>query len=406
MNELPDFTDDLQAEQAQRIAMLIAGYIRQTLTQAEHDELDAWVSASDENMLLFEELTDETKIQQALDWLNGTDAPARLKKLKGQLHFTRSRSRRHFRKIWPYAVAACLVLAIGTTIFIISSDRSASLQTPVVQSEQPDVLPGGDKAILTLADGSAIILEQAQDGALATQGNSHIIKHEGQLVYSTTTGETQSAALLNTVTTPRGGSYLLTLSDGTRLWLNAASSIRFPAVFTGAERRVAITGEVYFEVAKNAAMPFKVDVKDRAVTVEVIGTHFDINAYSDEPVIKTTLLEGAVKVASGGKTGFLKPGQQAQVGVPGSLDIVTRTDTEETVAWKNGLFQFTNANITTLMRQLSRWYDVDISYAGAVPDILTTGKAPRNISLSSLLKIIELSGIHYRIEGKKLIVLP
>jgi len=405
MKDQQENTDDLQVAYAERIAILIAGYIRQTLSSAEHDELDDWVAASDENMLLFEDVTDEKKMQQELDKIDKEDTARVLKKIKERLHFTREQHR-PFRKFWKYAAAAALLITVtGTFLFVYKKPDTHTI--PAVASTSPDVLPGGDKAILTLADGSSIVLEQAADGTLATQGSSHVIKRDGQLQYSHTTGDTPNTALLyNTVTTPRGGSYPLTLSDGTRLWLNAASSIRFPAVFTGHERKVAINGEVYFEVAKNASMPFRVEVQDRGMTVEVLGTHFNINAYTDEAKTSTTLLEGRVKVLAGAAETILKPGQQARLSATGSLDVVSDLNTEEVIAWKNGLFQFNNADITTLMRQVARWYDIEVSYAGAAPSILTTGKAPRNISLASLLKILELSGIRYKIEGKKLIVLP
>ncbi|MET0394433.1 MAG: FecR domain-containing protein [Chitinophagaceae bacterium] len=404
MSHYPSHKDILQSDEAQRITGLITGYVSQSLTVQEQDELEEWVAASERNRLLFEELTDKIKVQHTLDWLDKSDAPDRLKKLKKQLRFTDSKTRLRGRKTWPYTIAASLLIIAGLSVYMLFS-RHAGKTNPGIAAVPQDVAPGGGKATLILADGSRILLENAGEGMLATQGGSQVIKQNGQLLY-TLRDSGQAEALFNMVTIPRGGSYPLTLSDGTRLLLNAGSSIRFPAVFTGQERRVTISGEVYFEVAKNPGMPFRVDVEGKDMQVEVVGTHFNINSYDDEMQTQTTLLEGSVKVSTGNQMLLLKPGQQAQLDKAGSLRKVNHVDTGAVVAWKQGLFQFENAGIHTIMRQLSRWYDIDVSYEGPVPDILTTGKAPRNISLNNLLKILSLTGIRYHIQGKKLTILP
>lgn len=399
--------DHLPFDEEQRITGLITGYVSQSLTAQEQDELEEWISASDKNRLLFEELTDQARVEQDLAWFDKSDAAGRLKKLKKQLHFTDGNTRSSSRTIGAYAIAASFILMIALTFYLVRPQTKTDAgSAPLAAIDPQDVQPGGDKAVLTLADGSRIILDQAGDGRLATQGGGEVVKQNGQLRYTISSDPLQVEAMQNTVTTPRGGSYSLTLSDGTRLWLNAASSIRFPAVFTGQERRVAITGEVYFEVAKDAQKPFRVEVADKGMQIEVLGTHFNVSSYADEAQARTTLLEGAVKVVTDGNELLLKPGQQARLDKTGSLTRIDHADTDQAIAWKNGLFQFVNADMQTLMGQLSRWYDIDISYDGPVPDILTTGKAPRNISLANLLKIISLSGIHYKIEGKKLLILP
>lgn len=404
MYEQPDFTEP-QMEEVRRIVVLLTGYIHQTLTRGQQHELDEWIAASDQNRMFFEEVTNQEKIQQTLAWLDQSDAPEKLKALKAQLQFTAKPGTVRLRKVWPYAIAASFIIIAGIAIQLIFSEKPDPAVAPIIAEKQQDVpAPNEDKATLTLADGTVITLEQAKDGELATQGNALVSKQAGQLVYHTGAGSTPNTALFNTVKTPRGGSYPLTLSDGTRLWLNAASSIRFPAAFTGHERRVAITGEVYFEVAKNAAKPFRVEIEEKGTVVEVLGTHFNVNAYTDESISSTTLLEGSVKVLAGTKELILKPGQQARLSSSGSLDKITGIDTDEAIAWQKGLFQFTNADIRTLMRQLSRWYDIDVSYEGNLPGILTTGKAPRNISLANLLKILSLSGVRYKIKGKKLTI--
>jgi len=272
--------------------------------------------------------------------------------------------------------------------------------------KQNDFLPGKNTAILTLADGSTIVLDSAKNGALTSQGNTKVIKlNNGQLAYSSS-GATNEV-LYNTMSTPRGGQYKLVLSDGSKVWLNAASSIHYPTSFPGNERKVEITGEAYFEVAHDAKKPFKVSVNN--MEVQVLGTHFNVNAYRDERTINTTLLEGSVKVTKGSSMSILKPGQQAiiqQAGDDKKITVENNIDVEAVIAWKNGYFSFTNADMTAVMRQISRWYDVDIVYEGKIPDRKFGGEISRNLNASQALKILQASKVHFRIEGKKIIVLP
>lgn len=411
MNDQTGHDDYSQAEKAQRISYLISAYLRKSITTEEHDELDEWVGASDENMLIFEELTDEEKMKKALDFIQEADAEKSLNKVKSQLVFAKYYSPRPlFSRGWHYAAAACLLLVAGFAWFAFNK-KDKDKSDGIVVTQPQDLQPGSiDKAILTLDDGSTIILDQARDGKLASQGASEITKHDGQLNYSSIANATQTAVLYNTVTTPRGGSYPLTLSDGTKIWLNASSSIRFPAVFNENERRVAITGEVYFEVAsvkgKTGKVPFIVDVKDKGTSVEVLGTHFNINSYDDEPALKTTLLEGSVKVVKDAKASLLKPGQQAQVTDNGDIKTISNVDVDYVMAWKNGLFRFSNTDLRSIMNQMSRWYDVDIDYqTSANPGY--TGLLRRDFPASKIIAVLEESGgAHFKIEGKKIIVLP
>ncbi|HET9280085.1 MAG TPA: FecR family protein, partial [Flavitalea sp.] len=271
------------------------------------------------------------------------------------------------------------------------------------QRFKDDVAPGGDKAILTLADGSTVVLDDAQNGTLAQQGSSKIIKLDGKLVYDPANKNSREV-VYNTITTPNGGQYQLELPDGSLVWLNATSSIHFPTSFVGKERRVEITGEAYFEIAKNRDMPFIVTVNN--AEVQVLGTHFNVNAYNDEENVKTTLLEGSVKFVSGDNINMLKPGQQSQLANNGLIKVVNNVDVEEVVAWKNGMFDFENAGIETVMRQLSRWYDVDVEYNGKTDDLFIA-EMRRNIKLSDALKALELTGkVKFDIQGKKIIVMP
>jgi ferric-dicitrate binding protein FerR (iron transport regulator) len=307
---------------------------------------------------------------------------------------------------YPLIAAAVLLLIIAGTYLFINRRQQAQ---NIVAGKPADVLkndaaPGGNKALLTLADGSTINLDSAQNGLLAKEGNAAITKTaDGRLAYNDF-NSSQVKPVYNLLSTPRGGQFQLTLPDGSKVWLNAASSIRYPTAFIGSERNVEVTGEVYFEVIKNASMPFRVKVND--LTVEVLGTHFNINAYSNEPAIKTTLLEGSVKIGNHNDSAILKPGQQAQINKVAALKVLNNIDVDEVMAWKNGFIAFKSADIKTIMRQLSRWYDVDIVYNGNIGERNFTGEIPRSENLSEVLKILQASNIHFKIENKKLIVMP
>jgi transmembrane sensor len=268
-----------------------------------------------------------------------------------------------------------------------------------------DIKPAANKATLTLADGSIITLDSASTGLLAKQGNTKIIKTaEGQINYKENSKEA-TALMFNTLSTPRGGQYQLTLSDGSKVWMNAGSSLRFPIVFTGNERRVEITGEIYFEVAKNTAKPFLVSINKNQY-VEVLGTHFNVSAYNDDELVKTTLLEGSVKITNGLKVQLLKPGQQYQANDLGINKFIEHADIDEAMAWKNGNFQFSETSFANILKQASRWYDVDFEFENnLIPQDKFSGRVSRSVNLSRLLKWMEWSGIKFKIQGKKIIVL-
>ena len=304
------------------------------------------------------------------------------------------------------AVAASIIgvlLLSGVLLFNKSGENSFVKEKGNNERFKNDVAPGGDKATLTLADGSTIVLDEAQNGTLAQQGNSKIIKLDGKLSYDPI-NKNRKEVVYNTISTPNGGQYQLELADGSLVWLNATSSIHFPTTFVGKERRIEITGEAYFEIVKNQNMPFVVAVN--GAEVQVLGTHFNINAYSDEDNVKTTLLEGSVKFVSGDHSNILKPGQQSQLAKNGTIKVANDVNVDEVVAWKNGLFAFENASIETVMRQFSRWYDVQIEYRGKTDDLFIA-EMRRNIKLSDALRALELTGrVKFDIEGKKIIVMP
>jgi transmembrane sensor len=320
------------------------------------------------------------------------------------VHLRQSSKRFIFLRIVAAASIIGLIL-VGTFFWFNRDEQREVSQTEVRKNGyKNDVLPGGDKAILTLADGSTIVLDDAQNGALTQQGATKVIKLGGKLAYDPT-GAGSTEVVYNTITTPRGGQYQIELPDGSQVWLNAASSLRFPTAFAGKERRVEISGEAYFEVAKNKNMPFVVSVN--GAEVQVLGTHFNVMAYQEEDVVKTTLLEGVVQFVSGNSTSLLKPGQQSQLTKEGQVKVVSGIDVDEVMAWKNGMFHFENVDIETIMQQLSRWYDVEVVFKSKNTREQFVVEMPRSSKLSDVLRVLELTGdIKFEIEGKKVIVSP
>jgi len=302
------------------------------------------------------------------------------------------------------AAAAILILVVGVS-YLIWFKVPVSNKPMISQVTKKDIAPGKDGAVLTLSNGQQIVLDNAANGQLAIQGNVAVTKENGQLLYENKQASTEKTVVYNTLSTPRGRQFELTLPDGTSVWLNAGSSITYPTSFSGQTRSVTTTGEVYFEVAKNPAQPFHVTVRD--IDITVLGTHFNINAYDNEGSIKTTLLEGSVKISKGGQASLLKPGQQAIVSnANNTITINDDADTELTMAWKNGFTSFKSADLKMIMRQVERWYDVDVSFEGNIPVRTFTADVARTAPVSEILKILEESKIHYRIEGKKIIIIP
>lgn len=303
------------------------------------------------------------------------------------------------------AAAATVILFIsGATYWVIrNQNNTRSTAFVVIPNKKVDkILPGGNHAILTMADGSTIVLDSVRNGNIQS-GSATISKQGGMLVYDgLSPAKSQTAVVYNTLTTPPGGQYKLILADGSKVWLNASSSLHFPTAFTGKERNVELTGEAYFEIAKNKEKPFHVNVN--GMQVEVLGTHFNVNAYADENSIKTSLLEGSVKIKRGSVSGLLKPGQQGVLKNNSNNIEIKAADMSQAIAWKNGLFQFDGADIKTIMREIGRWYDVEIEYAGKVPDRRFEGKISRDAQLSDVLKILELSNVKFSVQGKKIIV--
>lgn len=308
------------------------------------------------------------------------------------------------KKVLQYA-AACIILVLAASVyFYFSQAPQDHTKLVTIQAPQDIKAPDASKAQITLANGDIIYLDSAGNGSLAQQGSVKLLKlANGEIAYESEFEGDVSAIQYNTLTNPRGSRVInLTLSDGTKVWLNAGSSITFPIVFTGNERNVSITGEGYFEVAHDAKKPFK--VSKATMEVVVLGTHFNVNAYDDESAIKVTLLEGAVKVNKLNHSAVLKPGQQASIS--NEIQVNSSVNINAVMAWKNGYFSFEETDLATLMRQIGRWYDVEIVYAGKIPERRFGGEISRNMNASQVLKILEESNVKFKVEQKKIIVLP
>ncbi len=392
--------NDQEMGDAHRAAYLIAGYIRHTLTDEERIELDEWVTASDDNMRLFAEMTDEKNIEKGLKERNIYDADKAIERLKLKLQYTEKKRPAQKLRFLSYGIAASLLLLAG--IFIIYNYTKPRDKPVEIIADVPDLQPGGDKATLTISGGQKIILDTAK-GNIIQEGDFKVVNMDGKISYEGKSSEAE----YHTLSTPKGGQYKIILPDETAVWLNAASSLKYPVTFTGAERVVKLTGEGYFEVAKDATKKFIVNINNKG-EAEVLGTHFNVNTYDDEAATKITLLEGSVKVSelTTHHSQLLKPGQQIALAANGQLTTSNNIDPEEVIAWKNGLFEFKDASIETIMLQVARWYDVTIIYEGKV-DYHFNASIERKVPVSKLFHLLELTErVHFTIKDKTIIVKP
>lgn len=399
----------------QDIAKIILKYIeKEQLSAEESATLKNYLTGSMANRRKFVELTKKQGLKKKLSDFSGItkeNAEATWQKIQEKLREdiqleeqtpfipTPQRSFTWIR----YAAAAIIIITAGAMVYLLAgkSPDTHSIK-PIAQTPAQDILPGGDRAILTLGDGSTIVLDSARNGQLSRQGAVTINKADGRLTYSKGQ-DGGDAVVYNTLRTPRAGQYQVVLPDGSQVWLNNASSLRYPAVFSGTERLVELTGEAYFEIAKDKQHPFKVHI-DGGNTVEVLGTHFNINAYPDEAIQKTTLLEGTIRFSTPDKQAVLRPGQQADADAGKQVKILEDVDTEGVIAWKKGYFHFSHARTEDAMRQLSRWYDVEVSYENGVPHREFHGKIQRSLLLSQVLEILNTNQLHCYVQGRKLIV--
>lgn len=393
-----------------KIGQLLYKYTREPLSEEEKLILEEWRRVSPSNERLMNELSDEEVLMEKLRIFDPGGREALRARILSRIQEAGMKSDqekgdgaipiRRIRFRWGWVAASVLLIAMTGVYF--ASDRPEHSLAPVIVPllQEKDIPPGKDGALLILADGSELVLDSLANGRIAEQAGTRLSLQGGELSYSYTGGDRRQTGW-NTMITPRGRQFRLILPDGTRVWLNTASSLRYPTHFDQGVRQVELRGEAYFEVATRVEQPFKVVVNESTM-VEVLGTHFNINAYSDEPAIKTTLLEGSVKVIANGNSVLLNPSQQAIVKENISVD--RSVDVQQVMAWKNGQFNFEGATVEEFMRQLARWYDLDVVYKGSTPKKVFHGDLGRDLQLSQILKVIDFFNISYKMEDKTLTI--
>lgn len=417
----------------ERAAELISKYVNDVLSAAEKNELNAWVQELPvTRTLLLNNLTDKKWIASQLVKLEGTDEEAGWQKLTKKYPLDSKVVPMRVNG-WKYVAAAAILAAVIITgAYFWYSNNKPVINIAQDNSQSPkfknDILPADKGATLTLADGKVIALDDAQNGIISQQAGTNVNKKDQQLVYEEQAVTAGSAAPVsfNIVSTANGKTYKIQLPDGSAVWLNATSSLKFPTAFVGNDRVVELTGEAYFEIkplpltpkgghpplgGQGVKVPFH--VKANGTVVEVLGTHFNISAYANEPLVKTTLLEGSVKVQPStaealAKAVILKPGQQSQAASNGTIKVTNNDDEgiERVMAWKNGRFAFKEVDIETIMREVARWYDADVVYEGKVTDHFVAN-ITRDVPASKLLQLLEFTNkVHFKIDGKKITVTP
>ncbi|WP_111596862.1 FecR family protein [Chitinophaga skermanii] len=369
---------------------------------SEVDELLLWLTTGDAEPqvadMIMEEL-DAPLPNNELDEATKLRLEARLNAILGHAPSKVSRIRPVY---WRLAAAAVITLLISVGLLYYNSSNPSS--SPTITTAENDVQAGSTGAILTLSNQQQIVLDSAGNGVITSQNGSVVSMNSGQLLYTPVDAQA-GEVVYNTITTPKGKQFSLVLPDGTKVWLNAASRITYPTSFQKTYRQVDVSGEVYFEVAQNSQQPFKVQSSDGLI--EVLGTAFNVNTFKDDGIMRTTLVNGAVKVSTATKESIvLKPGQQAAIN-RSNIRLVEQVNIDKVVAWKNGYFNFNGLSLPEAMQQLARWYDIEVVYEKGIPNIQFYGEISRDVSLKGLLQGLEGAGVHFRIEnGKKLIVYP
>lgn len=384
-----------------RLVTLIQQQWAGTLAPAQALELEEWAREASKNRQLLDRMaSEEALLEREIHLWKKIDPD---KGFTDWVSWRQSRRRTRILRITGWSAAASLLIA-ALVIGLTRSGSPGSSPAPALSSSLPAVQPGRNTAILTLANGDKVLLDSAGTGKqLAMQGNAKLVKvDDGTIAYSATSS-TGAAIAYNVLATPRGAQFKLRLPDGTQVWLNNASSIRYPASFSGSDRTVELSGEAYFAVAKDAEHPFQ--VKAGGLSVEVLGTGFDLSTYSDEPAALATLVEGKIRVGLGIQHAILEPGQQVAAG-HGDWKVVKSVNTEAVTAWRDGLFDFDNADLHAVLRQLARWYDVEVEFRGTVPDKRLQGQMQRNLTLNQVIEILQDKDVHFSLEGRKLIVSP
>ena len=399
-----------------KLIELLGLFVDGGISREEYDLLFDYIRANSEDEELNIAIDTVFKNSKKFNPLNSDDKEVLLQSIIRNKHFV-SEIQNELETIPAFAprlwyqlgIAASILILITTGLYFYKNRTvDVNIAAKVVEPTEAIITPGYDKAILTLSDGTKIILEDAKNGILANQAGVSIQKKsDGELLYSFSNSansvtQAEDNILYNKIETPIGGKYQVNLPDGSKVWLNSSSSLRFSALFNGDTREVELSGEAYFDVSKNKSKPFRVITKDQIV--EVLGTQFNINSYSDEGPIKTTLIEGSVKIIYKDKVVLLSPGQQFQ---PKELvSAVLEADTEEVVAWKEGYFVFKNEDIKSIMRKLSRWYNVEVSYSGDIPEVGFGGNISRSKDISEVLDVLQLTNaIHFKVEGRRITVM-
>ena len=392
---------------------LLRKYLNNTINTTDCNELLNYLSSANP-----EEVAD--LVEEEL--LNLDEGPAFgeeqsnevLKRIKSDPRFQKTvvdsvlpspKSIKFHQRSWLRIAASILVFLTAGLLAVYHNIATKTVHHNTLQQKSAVIVPGSKKATLKMANGQVLLLENASNGILAKAGNSSIVKtRNGQIKYDTNPGTADKQISYNTLTTPKGGEYQVVLPDGTKVWLNAASSISYPVVFAGNERLVKLTGEAYFEVAKDKQRPFYITINK--VQVRVLGTHFNIAAYSDDEEITTTLLEGSVRITKNKTQSLLIPGQQAVINPASDHIVVSEANINDVMAWKNGHFTFSDENIRSIMKKVSRWYDVDIGYEGSITNQNFGGTFYRSKSITELLHHLEKIGkVHFKIEGRRVIVM-
>ena len=377
-----------------KILEILKKYQKGTISPEEEEFLNAYFNIFDHNPDYTNKLNKEEEEKLSIRLKNNINQAI------DQSASNYSSTAKKLNIIW-LAIAATLIFITFITFYSNKTTLDNRLNT-IKSTVAIDIAPGGNKAVLTLSNGSEILLTDAANGEISNKSGIKITKtRDGELVYEVVGKIENNIKDLNTIKTPRGGQYRINLPDGTKVWLNAESSLKFPVAFepTG-KRLVELTGEAYFEVAHNKDQPFI--VKTSKQELEVLGTMFNINTYENESFTTTTLLEGSVKITHDDQIRVIKKGQQAKV----KDDIKVEQAQDNAIAWKNGVISFIKADIKTIMRQVSRWYDIDVKYEGEIPSRLFTGEVSRQANLSELIGILETSKIKFKFDNKTITVMP
>lgn len=392
-----------------RIRYLLEQYANNKATETEMQELSSLLQQPVQKVDVLEVIEESLESATQPEWTSDRlDEMVRSILKADHLHLDEpgfSQVKKLFpRQLWTAAASIIVLIGLGIGLFYTVYKPKTEILASQEKRFKNDVEPGKYKAKLTLADGKTIVLDSASLGELARQGGIVVLNKDGRLIYTGNSRVSDATLLYNTLSTASGETYATVLSDGTKVWLNSGSSIRFPVAFKDNERSVEITGEAYFEVIHNTRKPFRVKTGNQVI--EDIGTAFNVDAY--EPEFKTTLVKGSAKVSSsmGQVFHILRPGEQSQFNAAGNLKVVYNANMDEILAWKNGMFSFENGDVSTIMKTLSRWYGLQVVYKSGITNEKIHLEAARNTSLTSVLKVMELtSGLRFVIEGRKVIII-